>query len=283
MDHLSALTRTEVADRATEAVAVLPIASHEQHGEHLPLGTDTLLAQAVVERALTDREDVVLCPPLPYGFSGHHQFACALSLRPATLLQVLGDLLDSLVDAGFTRILVVNGHGGNSEMMSQAVKLAALRHRVVAGFCNYWDLLDGHGGPGHAGRFETDLMAAAHPELVRPGGTGPTELPLFDQRLVPGLHVERHGEWGRTGGVTDPPGPGDAEAGERQLTAAAHALAACIDALRETAVPTDVGAPGATDRPAIGDAAPTTDQPTDVGAARSTDLPTDRPDHGEAR
>jgi len=239
MDHLSALTRTDIREQAAEAVAVLPIASQEQHGEHLPLGTDTLLVETVVERALREREDVVLCPTLPFGFSGHHQCACALSLQPTTLLQVLGDLLDSLVDAGFLRILLVNGHGGNTEMMSQAVKLAALRHRVVAAFCNYWDLLDGTAGPGHAGRFETDLMTAAHPELVRSGGSGPRELPLFDQRLVPGLHVERHGEWGRTGGVTDPPGPGDATSGEMQLAAAARSLAACVDALQKTPLTTD--------------------------------------------
>lgn len=237
MDRLTVLTRTDIADRAAEAVAVLPIASQEQHGEHLPLGTDTLLVEAVIERALTDREDVVLCPTLPYGFSGHHQFACALSLQPTTLLQVLGDLLDSLVAAGFRRILVVNGHGGNIEMMSQAVKLLALRHPVIAACCNYWDLLDGPGGPGHAGRFETDLMRAAHPELVGSGGSGPRELPLFDQTLVPGLHVERHHEWPRTGGVTDPPGPGDADRGAEQRDAAAQALSACVDALRTTALP----------------------------------------------
>src|SRR5690625_6845725 len=97
MPHLAALTRRQVAELAPRGVAVLPIGSLEQHGEHLPLATDALLVQEVVERGLSEREDVALCPALPYGFSGHHQFAAALSLPPRTLLDVLGALLDSLV------------------------------------------------------------------------------------------------------------------------------------------------------------------------------------------
>src|SRR5699024_637200 len=147
----------------------------------------------------------------------------------------------------------------------------------------YWELLEGHGGPGHAGRFETDLMAAAHPGLVRSGGSGPEDLPLFDRRLVPGLHVERHGEWGRTGGVTDPPGPGDAEVGEGLLTAAARALTACIDALRETSVPTEGHAVGTPSVPTDVGAARAPDSPTTSDTTRSLTQPTERPDHGEAR
>src|SRR5699024_3048181 len=164
--------------------------------------------------ALRDLENVVLCPTVPYGFSGHHQFACALSIRPETLLAVLSELLDSLVKAGFSRILVLNGHGGNTEMMNQAIKLAALEQSIIAACCSYWDLISpATGAPGHAGRFETDLMSAAHPELMHPSGTGPSEPPLFDRAVMPGLRIERHGEWQRTGGVTDHPGTGIRTAG----------------------------------------------------------------------
>lgn len=238
MTHLATLRRQEVAALAPHAVAVLPIGSLEQHGEHLPLGTDSLLVEAACERALQEREDVAICPTLPYGFSGHHQFAVALSLPPQTLLDVLSALLDSLVAAGFRRMLVVNGHGGNIEMMSQAVKLAALEHPILAGSCSYWQLgRTSRGTPGHAGRFETDAMSAAHPELVAAGGVGPRELPLFDQELVPGLHLERHGEWPRTGGVTDPPGEGDPERGEDILATAADALNAAVNALLRADLP----------------------------------------------
>src|SRR5699024_3427409 len=96
------LTRDQTAEVAPGSVAVLPIGSLEQHGEHLPLGTDTLLVETVARRALRDLENVVLCPTVPYGFSGHHQFACALSIRPGSLLAVLSALLHSPVRAEFS-------------------------------------------------------------------------------------------------------------------------------------------------------------------------------------
>lgn len=240
MPRLAEMTREQVADLAAHGVAVLPIGSLEQHGDHLPLGTDSLLLEEVIEGALDDRGDVAVCPTLPFGFSGHHQFAVALSLPPKTLLDVLGALLGSLVAAGFRRILVVNGHGGNIEMMSQAVKLAALDHAILAACCSYWELLDPRpGAPGHAGSFETSLMASAHPALVRPPMDGPGELPLFDRRLVRGLHVERHGEWPRSGGITDDPGDGDAAAGAAALAEAASRLGECVDALLDLDLPSD--------------------------------------------
>lgn len=236
--ELAHLTRHQTAEVAPGSVAVLPIGSLEQHGEHLPLGTDTLLVETVARRALRDLENVVLCPTVPYGFSGHHQFACALSIRPETLLAVLSELLDSLVKAGFSRILVLNGHGGNIEMMNQAIKLAALEQPIIAACCSYWELISpATGTPGHAGRFETDLMSTAHPELVHPAGTGPSEPPLFDRAVMPGLRIERHGEWQRTGGVTDPPGDGDSNRGESVIAESVAALQRCIDAIQATALP----------------------------------------------
>jgi len=236
--ELATLRRQDLAEIAPHAVAVLPIGSHEQHGTHLPMGTDTMLVEAVARRALRDRTDVVLCPTQPYGFSAHHQFTAALSIQPDTLLDVLSQLIDSLVQARFRRILLLNGHGGNVEMMSQAVKLAALRHPIIAASCSYWSLLrPAPTTPGHAGRFETDLMSEVHPELVGPDRTGPAEQPLFDQAVVPGLHIERYGEWVRSGGVTDRPGDTDPTAGAAAINEAAHALESCVDALLATALP----------------------------------------------
>ncbi len=238
--ELANLKRQQIADVAPDTVAVLPIGSLEQHGEHLPLGTDTMLVDTVAGRAFHDRDDVVLCPTLPYGFSGHHQFACALSISPNTLLTVLSELLKSLVKAGFHRILVLNGHGGNIETMNQAIKLAALEQPILAACCSYWELdAPSSATPGHAGKFETDLMSAARPELVGPGGTGPSEPPLFARTFVPGLRIERHGEWPRAGGVTDPPGDGDLTRGETIIAASAAALQGCIDALRATSLPSE--------------------------------------------
>jgi creatinine amidohydrolase len=217
------------------AIAVLPVGSQEQHSEHLPMGTDTLLAEAVVEAALERLGDggpeLVRLPALPFGHSPHHLFAAAVSLSAATLQAVLSDVLDSLVRSGFRRVLLVNGHGGNEEIVRLAVKECALRADVALGACSYWALGEG-ASPGHAGAFETSLMLAAHPDLVSPAPPwhAPDQPPLFHRPPAPGLLVERHGEWARVGGTTDDARDADAATGRDLLAARAEALAGAIRA-----------------------------------------------------
>jgi creatinine amidohydrolase len=221
------------------AIAVLPVGSQEQHSEHLPMGTDTLLAEAVVDAAaglLGDGSpELVRLPALPYGHSPHHLFAAAVSLSATTLLAVLDDALDSLVRSGFRRVLLVNGHGGNDEVVKLAVKRCALRSDVALGACSYWALTgpqEPSRSPGHAGRFETSLLLAAHPDLVRPATRRPEPdpPPLFHRSPAPGLVVARHGEWERVGGATDDAADADAEEGRGLLAARAEALAEAVRA-----------------------------------------------------
>jgi creatinine amidohydrolase len=224
---------------ARGAIAVLPVGSQEQHSEHLPMGTDTLLADAVLDAAaglLGDGgPELVRLPALPFGHSQHHLFAAAVSLSVPTLLAVLDDVLDSLVRSGFRRVLLVNGHGGNEEVVRLAVKRCALRADVALGACSYWALgttADPARTPGHAGWFETSLLLAVHPDLVGPVGPwrDPGTPALFHRPPAPGLLVERHGEWERVGGTTDDAGDADAETGRNLLAARAEALAAAIRA-----------------------------------------------------
>lgn len=241
MPELTQLTWREVRDAARTAIAVLPIGSQEQHAAHLPMGTDTMLAEAVTDRAL-DRlggePAVVRLPALPFGHSPHHLFAAAVSLRASTLQAVLADVLDSLATSGFRRVLVVNGHGGNDEIMRLAVKEYALRADVALAACSYFSLGDG-GTPGHAGHYETSLMLAAHQDLVRAREARPEVTPpLFAEPPYPGLTVERHGEWARVGGSTDDATTATADGGadllEDRVTALADAIRAFDAATRAT-------------------------------------------------
>lgn len=266
--NLTEATWRETRAAAPDAIAVLPIGSQEQHAEHLPLGTDTMLADAVVSRALAlldersvagvDVPDLVRLPTLPYGHSPHHLFAAALTLSAPVLGLVLDELLDSLAACGYRRVLVVNGHGGNDEIMRLAVKRFALRADVTAAACSYWTLTDTgepeaddadaqedekHAAlvPGHAGWFETSLMLAARPELVRleRARHEPVEPPpLFDKPPYPGLTVERHGEWERVGGATDDAAGADAAHGERLLDRRARGLARAVLAFDAASRPT---------------------------------------------
>ncbi|MGH3663684.1 MAG: creatininase family protein [Micromonosporaceae bacterium] len=234
---LGDLTAPEIARLAPDAVLLIPIGATEQHGPCLPLRTDTTLISAVVDIARAQLDPscrIVTAPVMPYGQSQHHLFASAASLRPATLLAVLDDLIESAYASGFRRVFFANGHGGNDECLRIAVKDAATRRPMLLGACNYWDLADPSWRsrhphiPGHAGAFETSLLLASAPELVRqedldsavPGPPG-----VHAQPIAAGVTLARSGDWASSGGYTDPPRDADAEAGKSYLDALGSGLA----------------------------------------------------------
>ncbi|ANY07838.1 creatininase family protein [Pseudonocardia sp. HH130630-07] len=249
--QLTELTRGRTRELAAAgAVALLPIGAVEQHGDHLPMGTDALLADAVLDAALADPDlhgpgtEWVRLPTLAVGHSPHHLFAGAVSLRPETLSAVLADVLDSLAVTGFARAVLVNGHGGNDELARLAVKAHTLGHQgTAAAALSYWSVVADTGAadaeaerpertPGHAGWFETSLMLAVRPDLV--GADRPFAAPappaLFDDPPHPGMTTERHGEWARVGGTTDDAGDARADAGAALLRRRGAGLAAALTA-----------------------------------------------------
>ena len=169
--QLANVTRSELRKRsAAGATCLLPIGSLEQHGEHLPIATDTLLADAVCRRAaeLCER-DVLVAPPIWVGFSPHHlRFGATVSLSQETFLAAVRDIARGL-RALFSTVVVLNGHGGNRGLLSSLT--LELDIRVI----DYWELApdtarelftrDG-GSVGHAGEVETSLVLAAAPDRV---------------------------------------------------------------------------------------------------------------------
>lgn len=241
MPDLAELTREQVADLAPRAVLVLPVGAVEQHGPHLPLITDTLIVSTVAEHAvaaLGDRVPTVLAPALPFGHSEHHLFACAASLKPATLTAVLTDLVESLHTSGFSRFFLINGHGGNDETVRMVAKSIVNRLPVAVATANYWQLgepgapaKEGADVPGHAGWWEASLVLAVRPDLVRTDKfstepLGPRGLHSYEP--VPGLNVQREGEWARSGGTTDPAAGADGMIGAAILQAKVDGLVAAL-------------------------------------------------------
>jgi len=234
------MTREELRAIAPHTLVVLPIGATEQHGPHLPAGTDYFTVDYLALEAakrVSSQIPVVVAPALPFGSSDHHfVFGGTLSLATETYYRVLRELTHSLVKDGFTRIFLLNGHGGNHELAQLAARDVALHEpvRVAAGsyWTIAWDALVEKGAhlgcrlPGHAGAFETSLMLAIHPELVRaerPHREGPFQ---SDPRgFQTSYRAERHGFWKEIDGYTDSPAAAHAERGLRDRDVIIDALA----------------------------------------------------------
>lgn len=234
---LEEMTRDQIKALAPNAVAVLPTASIEQHGPHLPVVTDTLLCGTVARRAAekaSEQAKVVVTPVLTFGNSHHHRpFAGVLSLASDTYMAAVRDVLEGLALSGFRKLVVLNGHGGNTD--SNAVVgldfVNRLGHPVSIATAAYWDIarpaiveqniLPGGRIPGHAGRFETALVMAIRPDLVSQEGLKQTK----DQSqakgglfaALTGGTVQVHGAWAASVGYTDDPAAATAEEGRAML------------------------------------------------------------------
>lgn len=160
MSRLEGARWTDV-DAAPGAALVVPIGSLEQHGPHLPLATDTLVASAVCERLHERRPDAALAPAVPLGASGEHaHFPGTLSVGTDALRLLAVELVRDATRS-WPAVLLVNGHGGNAEALRQAVVLCREEGRRAA--------VVHLGLPGmdaHAGRSETSLLLHIAPDLV---------------------------------------------------------------------------------------------------------------------
>ncbi len=223
-------TRGEFASLAERgAVVVVPIASTEQHGLHLPVDTDSRTVDYVARRAaqLADDIPVLVAPLIPYGMSPHHmQYGGTISLHVETIIRLLRDICESLIAEGFERILILSGHGGNAQTIGAAAQeMKYILNREIRGCC-WFDLIPETlrlvpQGPtkniGHSGEAETSAILLLSPELVRQD-----KLELVD-------------------GITDDPIRGTAAKGQRILDDAVDAL---VRYLREMAAAPGRGAAG---------------------------------------
>ena len=162
-----------------DALVVLPVASLEQHGPHLPVWTDSMIGHACCLRAARKAAaemPVVVLPPMWTGMSEHHlPFGGTITLDYATFRAVLACICRSLKAQGFGRLLLVNSHGGNIDPLAVAARELCLEFDMpvvattvfhVAGPA-LGELLDTQPGVQHACEAETSFWLALHPEQVR--------------------------------------------------------------------------------------------------------------------
>ncbi|MGP4110334.1 creatininase family protein [Streptomyces sp. 4N509B] len=184
LTRFAELSAPAVAALPPDTVALLPVGSLEQHGPHLPVATDHLIAVAVAERAArlatavdagagagAGACDVTLLPPLTYTKSNEHAWSPGtLWLSATTLLAVLDDLGRSLAASGIRRLALLNAHGGNTALLGVALRELRVHHGLLT-FLLPVSLPapkdSGELGTGiHAGLTETSAMLHLHPELV---------------------------------------------------------------------------------------------------------------------
>jgi creatinine amidohydrolase len=180
---LASMTWPEAEERARRSLLVVPLGATEQHGPHLPLDTDVLIATAVARAWAARRHDVVVAPPVAYGSSGEHQdFAGTLSIGQDAIERVVIELVRSA--RAWRGVVLACWHGGNAEPVARALDQVADRP-VRAWEPSVPD------GDAHAGRTETSLLLAIAPTTVRLDAAAPGNVrPL--ETLMPAL---------RSGGV----------------------------------------------------------------------------------
>jgi creatinine amidohydrolase len=222
-----------------DTVVIVPVASLEQHGPHLPTFTDTLLVSAVAVRAArlaSDRRHPAIVTPCVWtGLSEHHMaFNGTITLDFPVFATVIRGIVESLVRNGFERICLLNGHGGNIAALKTITDELTFEFEVPIVSGTYWHvaaaaldpLLERQKTIRHACEAETSMMMALVPDLVDASKFAEAD------REVPETPAGGEGFYRWQGfdektssGVLGYPSAASAEKGQRLIEAAAEALA----------------------------------------------------------
>jgi creatinine amidohydrolase len=172
--ELARMTHPEVVLACQEAngVVAIPIGATEQHGPHLPMDTDTISTEVTVLTAAR-AAGVVVAPTIPYGNSRQNiGFPGTIAIRPTILAEFVKDVCRSLVRHGFDKLIIVNGHGGNTQPLTIALEEVHYETGALVALVKCWQLASlpaPDGAPlfeGHAGRQETEFMLVLRPDDV---------------------------------------------------------------------------------------------------------------------
>jgi creatinine amidohydrolase len=227
---------------AADAMVILPVGSTEQHGPHLPVQVDALLAGEVARRTavkLAAHAPVVVAPTLWMGLAEHHMaFGATITLDFATFHSLLRCVCRSILRDGFRRILILNGHGGNIAALTVLAGELATELEAPVATATYWTLpeateafgriLERQPNVRHACEAETSMLLRLKPELVDCEALAGVEAPADLASRGGGLYVWRSFADVTKSGVIGVPEAATAEKGEQLLEAAAEALAKAV-------------------------------------------------------
>ncbi|MFT7641195.1 MAG: creatinine amidohydrolase [Pirellulaceae bacterium] len=222
-------------------LVIVPIAAVEQHGPHLPTGTDNIICTAIAD-AVESRcsAKVLATPTMWYGASAHHlRLGATLSSELDNFIATLCGLTTNLLEDGFRRILFLNGHGGNVDPLQVALRKMqpVCRTALLAGG-SYWataadfigDALDGdHKFVGHACEFETSMIMHLRPELVDTDKLANAGVLVSDR--IAGLFLSRDMKHRTQSGCTGRPDLASAEKGSKLFAGIVDRVEAAVHAL----------------------------------------------------
>jgi len=184
--------------------AIIPIGSLEQHGSHLPVSTDSLIAE-YISRVVAEKVGAFVLPVISYGVSFEHKPMFNVSLRNSTLSTMICDACVSLAENRIKQIILINGHHGNLGALQYIAQELAGRipKTVHIHTIHYWHMMKSEFD--HAGEVETSLVLAIAPELVRMDRAAPNSKRLSKSKAayssitnVPGSFpkITGNGVWG---------------------------------------------------------------------------------------
>jgi creatinine amidohydrolase len=158
---------------------IFGVGAFENHGYHMPFGTDTLISNGLAERVADRVNGLMVLPPITYGLSAHYnKLPFVVSLQPETITNVIKEVLQEVIRNGIKKIIIINGHDGNIAPIELAARAVKVQHPDAVITClNDWWIAAGKmipegtfevwNGWGHAGEGETSLGLALFPELIQ--------------------------------------------------------------------------------------------------------------------
>ncbi|MDW0156213.1 MAG: creatininase family protein [Nitrososphaeraceae archaeon] len=160
-----------------KTIAIMVLGACENHGDHMPFGSDFIFPTEIAKRVATKVSNVIVLPAIPYGVSMHHdKFQMTMSFDPETMIGIISDILSSLDHNKIRRVLIINGHDGNIGPIEIAARTMKNKNpeMIIACLESWWilvgqlkkDLFDIWNGLGHGGEAETSAVLAVRPDLV---------------------------------------------------------------------------------------------------------------------
>ena len=196
-----------------ETIALLILGACENHGDHLPFGSDFIFPLELAKRVAIKFKNIVIFPPIPYGVSSHHKkFFMTISIGTNTLISIIENILESIYNNGIHKILIINGHDGNIAPIEIASRNIKDKYSNITIACleSWWELIgklspntfDIWYGLGHGGEAETSALMRIRPELVDNNNIPEDTIPNLPKHLKIYWTMDELTKTGATGSAT---------------------------------------------------------------------------------